>query len=223
MTPWQQRLGALSLDLLQRSMASPTPEPIIFIIDDEPAIRDALGALFRSFHLQVQSFATAEEFLRYPRSDAPACLVLDVRLPELGGLEFQQQLQQQGDDIPIIFITGHGDIPTSVRAMKAGAVEFLPKPFGDQQLLAAIHLALERDTKRRDQVAQLADLRLRYASLTPRERQVMGLVIRGMLNKQIAAQLGLSEITVKVHRRHIVEKMKARSIAQLVRMGDKLA
>lgn len=204
-------------------MASATPEPIIFIIDDELAIRDALDALFRSCHLQVRSFATAEEFLRYPRSEAPACLVLDVRLPELSGLEFQQQLARQGDDIPVIFITGHGDIPTSVRAMKAGAVEFLPKPFDDQELLAAIHAALERDMKRRDQVARLADMRLRYASLTPRERQVMSLVIRGMLNKQIAGQLGLSEITVKVHRRRLMEKMQAQSLAQLVRMGDKIA
>jgi FixJ family two-component response regulator len=206
-----------------RIVTSATPEPIIFIIDDQLAIRDALGALFRSFHLHVQSFATAEEFLRYPRSEAPACLVLDVRLAELSGLEFQQQLARQGDDIPVIFITGHGDIPTSVRAMKAGAVEFLPKPCGEQELLAAIHAALERDMKQRDQVAQLADMRLRYASLTPRERQVMSLVIRGMLNKQIAAQLGLSEITVKVHRRHLMEKMQAQSLAQLVRMGDKIA
>jgi FixJ family two-component response regulator len=204
-------------------VASATPDPIIFIVDDEPAMRDALGALFRSLDLQVQSFATAQEFLHHPRSEAPACLVLDVRLPELNGLEFQQQLARQGDDIPVIFITGHGDIPTSVRAMKAGAVEFLPKPFGDQELLAAIHAALERDMKRRDQVAQLAGMRLRYASLTPRERQVMSLVIRGMLNKQIAAQLGLSEITVKVHRRHLMDKMNARSLAELVRMGDRIA
>jgi FixJ family two-component response regulator len=204
-------------------VVSATPLPTIFIIDDEPAIRDALGALLRSFHLQVKSFATAEEFLRYPRPDAPACLILDERLPDLSGMEFQQQLARQGDDIPVIFISGHGDIATSVRAMRAGAVEFLPKPFGDQELLASIHAALERDTKRRIQVAQLADMRLSYASLTPRERQVMDLVIRGMLNKQIAAQLGLSEITVKVHRRHLMTKMKARSLAQLVRMGDKLA
>lgn len=206
-----------------RIVASATPRPIIYIIDDEPAVRDALGALFRSFHLQVQSFATAQEFLRYPRSEAPACLVLDLRLPEQSGLEFQQQLARQGDDIPVIFISGYGDIPTSVRAMKAGAVEFLPKPFGDQELLVAIHAALERDMKRRNQVAQLADMQLRYASLTPRERQVMSLVIRGMLNKQIAAQLGLSEITVKVHRRQVMAKMKAQSLAQLVRLGDKLA
>jgi FixJ family two-component response regulator len=206
-----------------RIVASATPKPIIFIVDDEPAMRDALGALFRSFDLQVQSFATTQEFLRYPRSDAPACLVLDVRLPVGSGLELQQQLTGQGDDIPIVFISGHGDIPTSVRAMKAGAVEFLPKPFRDQELLAAIHAALERDLKRRDQVAQFADLRLRYASLTPRERQVMNLVIRGMLNKQIAAQLGLSEITVKVHRRHLMDKMNARTLAELVRMGDRIA
>lgn len=204
-------------------MASATPEPIIFIIDDEPAIREALGALFRSVHLQVQSFATAKEFLRYPRPDAPACLVLDVQLPEVSGLEFQLQLARHGDDIPVIFISAHGDIPTTVRAMKAGAVEFLPKPFGDQELLAAIHAALERDTKRRLQRAQFADMRERYASLTPRERQVMNFVIRGMLNKQIAGELGLSEITVKVHRRHLMAKMKAPSLAQLVRMGDKLA
>ena len=204
-------------------VANATAEPTIFIIDDEPAIREALGALFRSFHLQAQSFASAKEFLGYPRSDAPACLVLDVRLPEVSGLEFQQQLARQGDDIPVVFISAHGDIPTSVRAMKAGAVEFLPKPFDDRELLAAVHAALERDVKRRDQVAQSADMRLRYASLTPRERQVMNLVIRGLLNKQIAAQLGLSEITVKVHRRHLMDKMNARSLAALVRMGDRIA
>ena len=206
-----------------RIVASATPEPIIFIVDDEPAMREALGALFRSAHLHVHSFATVKEFLRYPRPDAPACLVLDVRLPEMSGLEFQQQLARQGDDIPVIFISGHGDIPTSVRAMKAGAMEFLPKPFGDQEVLAAIHAALQRDMKRRVGVGQFADMRLRYASLTPRERQVMSLVIRGMLNKQIAAQLGLSEITVKVHRRHVMDKMNARSLAELVRMGDRVA
>jgi FixJ family two-component response regulator len=200
-----------------------TAEPIVYIVEDEPAVREALVALLRSVRLRTQAFASAEEFLREARPDTPACLVLDVHLPGLDGLGLQLELARRGDEIPIIFITGYGDIPTSVRAIKAGAVEFLSKPFGDQSLLEATSDALARDAQRRAQGGELADTRRCYASLTPREREVMALVIRGRLNKQIAAQLGLSEITVKVHRRHVMIKMNAASLAQLVRMGDSLA
>jgi FixJ family two-component response regulator len=199
-----------------------TSEPIIFVVDDDLAMREALSALLRSLGLRVQTFGSAHEFLGHPRPDAPACLVLDVRLPALSGVDLQLQLGRNEDEIPIIFITGHGDVPMSVRAMKAGAVEFLLKPFSDHDLLNAIRVALGRDTKGRELRALLGEMRRRYGTLTPRERQVMSLVIRGMLNKQIAAQLGVSEITVKVHRRQIMRKMEAQSLAQLVRMGERL-
>jgi len=198
-----------------------TPDTV-FVIDDDAAIREALQSLLRSVGLRVTTFASAPEFLTSRRPDAPACLVLDVRLPGLSGLDLQRELAAAEIDLPIIFITGHGDIPMTVRAMKAGAVEFLTKPFRDQDLLDAIVQALERDRAARAQRAGLAELHERYAQLTPREREVMGLVVSGLLNKQIAAELGISEITTKVHRGQVMHKMGAESVADLVRMADKL-
>jgi FixJ family two-component response regulator len=197
-------------------------EPIVFIVDDDPSVREALSALFRSIGLRVQPFPSAQAFLNHARPDAPSCLILDVRLPGLNGLELQRELRRLGDEIPIVFITGHGDIAMSVRAMKGGAVEFLAKPFRDQDLLDAIGQALQRDTAVRGLRAQLGVMKKRYSSLTSRERQVMTLVTRGKLNKQIAVDLGVSEITVKVHRRHVMQKMQAASLADLVRIGEKL-
>ena len=196
--------------------------PIVFLIDDDPSVRDALTSLLRSVELVVQSFGSANEFLRIKRPDAPACLVLDVRLPGPSGLDFQRELAKSDIPLPIIFITGHGDIPMSVKAMKAGAVEFLTKPFRDQELLDAIQLGIERDQVRRQDAAIIAGLRERYRALTPRERDVMARVVTGRLNKQIAADLEVSEVTVKVHRGQVMRKMLARSLADLVRMADKL-
>jgi FixJ family two-component response regulator len=197
-------------------------EAMVFVVDDDAPMRESLQNLLRSVGLRVEAFASAQEFLRRPRPEGPGCLVLDVRLPGLSGLDLQQQLAQGDRDMPIIFITGHGDIPMTVQAMKAGAVEFLPKPFRDQALLDAVQHALARDRQAREQRAQSDALRRRYSALTPREREVMALVVAGLLNKQIAGQLGTSEAAVKVHRQHVMAKMAAGSLATLVRMADRL-
>jgi RNA polymerase sigma factor (sigma-70 family) len=199
-----------------------TGAPVVFVIDDDPSVRTSLKFLISTVGLQVESFDSAEAFLRGKLSDGPSCLVLDVRLRGMSGLDFQRELAARNIRTPIVFITGHGDIPMSVRAMKAGAVEFLTKPFRDQDLLDAIRIALERDRARRDQEKDATELQQRFASLTPREREVVSMVVSGMLNKQIAGQLGTAENTVKVHRSRAMEKMHAQSLADLVRMVEKL-
>jgi FixJ family two-component response regulator len=194
----------------------------VFVVDDDASIRDALKSLFGSVGLQAQAFASAPEFLQAKLPDTPSCLVLDVRLPGLSGLDFQAELAKANIQLPIIFITGHGDIPMTVRAMKAGAVEFLTKPFRDQELLDAVQLGLDRDRARRNSDKAVSSVRARYDSLTPREQEVIGLVTSGLMNKQIAAEIGVTEVTVKVHRGHVMRKMGAKSLAELVRMADAL-
>jgi RNA polymerase sigma factor (sigma-70 family) len=198
------------------------PDVMVFVVDDDAQTRDGLKNLMRSVGLQVEVFASAQDFLRSKRPDVPACLVLDVRLRGLSGLDLQKRMAEANIEIPIIFITGYGDIPMTVQAMKAGAVEFLTKPFRNQELLDAIHQALERDRTTRDQRAKNEELHTRYDSLTPREREVMTLVVAGLLNKQIAGELGTSETTVKNHRHQLMEKMGADSVAELVKMAYKL-
>jgi FixJ family two-component response regulator len=195
---------------------------IVFVVDDDAPIRESLKNLIRSVGLRVETFASAQEFLRRQRPDVPGCLVLDVRLKGLSGLDLQKRMAEANIEIPIIFITGHGDIPMSVQAMKAGAVEFLTKPVRDQDLLDAIQQALERDRTAREERANIEELHSRYQSLTPREREVMALVVAGLLNKQIAGELGTSETTIKIHRHQVMEKMGAGSLPELVRIADKL-
>jgi FixJ family two-component response regulator len=198
------------------------PDSIVYVVDDDSSVREAIKSLIRSVGLRVETFGTAQEFLKSARPDAPGCVVLDVRLPGLSGLDLQRELAANGSNLPVIFITGHGDIPMSVRAMKAGALEFLTKPFRDQDLLDTIQQALERDRGARQQRSETAELRERFDSLTAREREVMGLVVSGLLNKQIAGELGTSEVTIKIHRSQVMKKMSAGSLAELVRMTEKL-
>jgi FixJ family two-component response regulator len=194
----------------------------VYIVDDDQGVCHALSSLFRSAGLAARTFGSAREFLDASVSDAPGCMVLDIRLPGLSGLDLQQELTDRGFQIPIIFITGHADVPMTVQAMKAGAIEFLTKPFSDQDLLNAVQSALDRDRAARQDLAHMANLRARYETLTPREREVMLLVVTGMLNKQIAAELGASEVTVKLHRGRVMHKLGAQSVADLVRMADRL-
>jgi FixJ family two-component response regulator len=204
-------------------MSTPAePQPMVLVIDDDASLREALAYLFRSVGLQVKTFASAPEFLQFNLPEGPSCLVLDVRLPGLSGLDFQSELAKANIDIPIVFMSGHGDIPMTVRAMKAGAVEFLPKPFRDQDMLDAVQAGLERDRSRRKNAHDTAKLQACFDTLTSREQEVMALVTAGLMNKQIAGRLGVSEITVKVHRGNVMRKMGAKSLADLVRMADAL-
>jgi len=200
----------------------PMQGPIIYVVDDDPSLRDALSSLLRSVGMEVATFASAPQLLAQPFANVPSCIVLDIRMPEVSGLDFQAQLARTGNHIPVIFMTGHGDIPMSVRAMKAGAVDFLTKPFRDQDLLDAVTAAIERDRLRRGNDRQLLDLRRRFESLTAREKEVMALVVAGLMNKQIAGELDLSEITVKIHRGRMMKKMETRTLADLVRAASDL-
>jgi FixJ family two-component response regulator len=197
-------------------------KPIVYIVDDDASLRNALSSLLRSVGLQVQLFGSAPEFLQSKLAETSSCLVLDIRLPGVSGLDFQSELAKANIHVPIVFMTGHGDIPMSVKAMKAGAIDFLTKPFRDQDMLDAVTRALERDRKRRESETAISNLRARFESLTPREREVMALVTAGLMNKQIAAETNLAEITVKIHRGHVMKKMAARSLADLVRMAESL-
>jgi FixJ family two-component response regulator len=203
-------------------MTTSDHDHIVFIVDDDGRIREALGELLESHGMRAMAFGSAREYLAAQKPNFPACLVLDVELPDINGLEFQNQLGE-GEHPPIVFITGHGDIPSSVRAMKRGAVDFLTKPFSDEQLLEATRSAIARDSQARSQRAELAVLKRRYLELTPRERQVLPLVVSGLLNKQSAAELGISEVTLQIHRRNVMQKMEAASLADLVRFAGKLA
>jgi FixJ family two-component response regulator len=202
--------------------ANASTEPVVFVVDDDDSMRLALARLFYSMKMRVEVFASAQEFLKSKRPDVPSCLVLDVRLPGLSGLDFQAELVKQEIRIPIVFITGHGDIPMSVKAMKAGAIDFLAKPFRDQDLLDAVAAAIQGDQNRREQEHVISDLRAHFETLTPREREIMALVVDGLMSKQIAARIELSEITVKVHRSHLMRKMGAKTVAELVRMAQAL-
>jgi len=196
--------------------------PVVLVVDDDPEVRDALSSLFRSVGLEPRLFASTAEFLQHKLPEAPCCIVLDIRLPGVGGLDFQAQLTNANIHIPVVMVTGHGDIPMSVRAMKAGAVDFLTKPFRPQDMLDAVARAIERDGKRRDSEKLLAEIQGRFESLTSREREIMTLVTAGLMNKQVAAEVGLSEITVKIHRGHLMRKMGVRSLADLVRAAEAL-